>query len=228
MRKLTVEINPTLGILEIPRKLSKKIAILKREIFEKIQSIRLLEMLKMDFQKGVTIGVYEITTKIGCNIEDLKLPEEIEVFNILKIDGNKYNCFVKIRYKNPFLKRRLKEFDLDLIWTSLTFNPKNKTIISVIGENGDLNKFLDLVKKYGEVERFSLQKTVYEGNHILSNLTDKQREILLAAKRNGYYNYPREINSNQLSKQFGVSKTTINEHLRKAENRLISQILVGY
>jgi len=228
MRKLTVEINPTLRMLEIPRKLSKKIANLKHEIFEKIQSIRLLEMLKMDFQKGITIGVYEITTKDGCNIEDLKLPEEIEVFKILKTEGNKYNCFVKIRYKNLFLKRRLKEFDLDLIWTSLTINPKNNTIISVIGENGDLNKFLDLAKKYGEVKGFSLQKTVYEGNHILSNLTDKQREILLAAKRNGYYNYPREINSDQLSKQFGVSKTTINEHLRKAENRLISQILVGY
>ena len=91
-----------------------------------------------------------------------------------------------------------------------------------------MSKFLEAIKKYGEIQRINLKKAVYEEHQVFWTLTNKQREILLVAKKNGYYNYPREINSYQLSEKVGISKATIIEHLRKAENRLISQILVGY
>ena len=38
------------------------------------------------------------------------------------------------------------------------------------------------------------------------NLTDKQRKILVAANKNGYYKYPRKINSQKLSEIVGLSK----------------------
>ena len=101
--------------------------------------MKLLELLKVDFEKGVTLAVYEITVKRDSTINDVNLPEEIEVFNILEVERSKYICFVKTRYKDEFLKNKLKEFDLDLIWTTLMIEPRNKVIISVIGDNENLN-----------------------------------------------------------------------------------------
>ena len=62
---------------------------------------------------------------------------------------------------------------------------------------------------------------------MLSVLTDKQREIIIAAKHSGYYDYPRKIDAGGLAAKMGASKATVVEHLRKAEGRLMGNILAG-
>jgi len=101
-------------------------------------------------------------------------------------------------------------------------------VLSVIGEEEDLKKFLDVIKMLGEVQSISFKKATFNEQNILSVLTEKQKEILIEAKKNGYYKYPRKINSGQLSEKIGLSKPTVVQHLRKAEVRLISNILAGY
>ena len=81
---------------------------------------------------------------------------------------------------------------------------------------------------FGKVYNIRYHKAVYQEHNMLSVLTDKQREIILAAKREGYYDYPRKINTKELAEKVGVSKATVVEHLRKAEGRLMANILAGY
>jgi len=61
---------------------------------------------------------------------------------------------------------------------------------------------------------------------IQPKISDKQREALNIAIKNGYYNFPRKNDLNKLSKVAKVSKQTFQENLRKAENKLIP-FLVG-
>jgi predicted DNA binding protein len=56
-------------------------------------------------------------------------------------------------------------------------------------------------------------------------LTEKQREVLISAHKLGYYDIPRRINSDQLAEHLDIANSTLVEHLRKAEQRLLVHIL---
>ncbi|KPK22411.1 MAG: hypothetical protein AMK69_19870, partial [Nitrospira bacterium SG8_3] len=91
-----------------------------------------------------------------------------------------------------------------------------------------IKKFLDAIKLIGAAENISFKKGAFKEHDLLSCLTAKQREIIVEAMKSGYYDYPKRINSKALSKRIGISKATLLEHLRKAEGRLMKNLLVGY
>ena len=216
MRKLTIE-------LKIKHEFLKMLNFL----LDKTESIELIELLKLDFKKGIKMGIAAITMKEGFTIEDIDIPEFMEMLTVLKKEGNRYIVLSKVK----FYKRLIgiaKKFDIDIIWDTPSIFTKEKMIISVTGSEENLKKFLKVIKNLGEVKSISFKKATFNEQTILSCLTEKQKEILIAAKKNGYYNYPRKINSQQLSSKIGLSKPTVVQHLRKAEIRIVSNILAGY
>lgn len=52
-------------------------------------------------------------------------------------------------------------------------------------------------------------------------LTEKQLEIAVLAVNSGYYNQPREISKKELSEITGIPRSTLQEHLAKAEATLV-------
>jgi predicted DNA binding protein len=56
---------------------------------------------------------------------------------------------------------------------------------------------------------------------ILNILTPKQLEATITAVNSGYYNSPRSVTLNELSELSGVSRSTLQEHLTKAEASLM-------
>jgi predicted DNA binding protein len=122
-----------------------------------------------------------------------------------------------------------KEFDLDLIYSTPFIITKEKHTYSVIGDQKSLARFIELIKpRAEEIVNMSFKRAAYRKHDIITVLTDKQKDVLIAAKKHGYYKYPRKINSKELANKIGISKGTAVEHLRKAEERLIENILDGY
>jgi len=101
-------------------------------------------------------------------------------------------------------------------------------IRSVIGIKDNLKRFIETITFAGKIRQVSLKKATYSEHALLSCLTDKQKEVLIAANKYGYYTYPQKITSEQLAKKVGLSKPTVLQHLRKAEVRLIENLLAGY
>lgn len=58
-------------------------------------------------------------------------------------------------------------------------------------------------------------------------LTDRQRECLDAALRRGYFEVPRECTLADVAAAVGVDKSTASETLRRGENRVLKQFLLG-
>ena len=55
----------------------------------------------------------------------------------------------------------------------------------------------------------------------LDTLTAKQRSVFEHAREAGYYEWPRKCDTRELAADLDVSKTTLLEHLRKAEAKLL-------
>ena len=62
-------------------------------------------------------------------------------------------------------------------------------------------------------------------NSLVGGLTDKQVDAIVAAYNNGYYQTPRRVNVQAIADRVRVPRTTLQEHLNKAENKLISSII---
>ena len=60
---------------------------------------------------------------------------------------------------------------------------------------------------------------------LFSGLTEKQMDALLTAYSNGYYSLPRKANVQDIAHKKRVSRTTYQEHLKKAENKLVASLV---
>ena len=60
---------------------------------------------------------------------------------------------------------------------------------------------------------------------LFSRLTEKQIKAFLGAYDSGYYRIPKKITAAELARKIHLSRTTFEEHLRKAENKVLSAIV---
>ncbi|MFW9881243.1 MAG: hypothetical protein ACFFG0_49900, partial [Candidatus Thorarchaeota archaeon] len=106
MRKLILELEPN--------EIIKTVLI---QLFEKLESIELLETLKKDYEEGKKIGLMVLRLKEDIPIEEVKLPDNIKILNILKSEGNKHTCVVMVQDPED-VKNLIKNLKLNLIWTT--------------------------------------------------------------------------------------------------------------
>jgi predicted DNA binding protein len=59
---------------------------------------------------------------------------------------------------------------------------------------------------------------------VLPDLSPRQREALVTAFEAGYYEIPREATTEDLGEALGVDRRTAEEHLRRAENKLLGAL----
>ncbi len=216
MRKLIIELDlkPPLGDM-------------MKQAMRNVESYTILEMVRIDFQHGVKVGVMEVHMREGHTIEDLTLPPPAKVVSVVQEAGRTYTCIVQVRAPSEMLGL-FQEFDLDVIWdTPMGFSGES-LVMSVVGEDRELRKLMKVIDRVGTVKEIHVQPATFHREDMLASLTEKQREVVIAAKRGGYYEYPRRINSGELADRVGVSKATVVEHLRKAERRLMEALLAGY
>ncbi len=216
MRTLTLEIDPFETVKEE-----------MAETFAHIRSYTILETLKMDYHEGICIEIIEFTLKEGVSIHDIKTVGNMEILSVLKSIDSKHTCL--IRYAEPEeTKGQFQESDLGLIHTIPTIISPEKFTISMMGERKNLADFVEMMRNAGTIRKMAFRRAAYQKADMLAVLTDKQREVMLAAFQNGYYDYPKKISSKQLCQMVNISKPTLLQHMRKAEGRILKEIMTGY
>ncbi len=216
MRKMVLEVIPnekTIGSL--------------RPILDCLSSYEVLETLKVDREQGICVDLIECTLREGLSIDEARTWGHMELLSVLKSDGEVHTCLVKY-YDPGDDKEAADDFEIDLIYTTPSLISEERFVMSVIGDRRALTRFMAMVKKHvGEVVKMSMSRAAYQRRDILTVLTDRQREVLTAANQYGYYDYPKRINGEELSKKVDISKPVLLQHLRKAEGRLMADIFAG-
>ncbi|MEA3557756.1 MAG: helix-turn-helix domain-containing protein [Candidatus Thermoplasmatota archaeon] len=217
MRKAVIEIRPYIWVKKLQGKM-----------YECIDRIEGREILRLDFERKTKLVIMDIIMKPGMKLSEVRWPKGVEILNILKVDGERYTVLLSVKLLGKKVGAFFKLFDLNVIYDLPYYGTKDLVKIGAIGEMEPLNRLIKLVGLLGKVEKVSFTQATFPDHGLLKVLTEKQKEIMIAARVHGYYKYPRKINSQELSNKLGISKATTVEHLRKAEIRLVDSLLEGY
>ena len=85
-------------------------------------------------------------------------------------------------------------------------------------------------KKYFSIKLLSIKKEELPNLYVptvMPKLTKKQKDAITLALSHDYYSFPRKTDLEKLAKIMSVSRVTFQEHLRKAETKLLPS-LFGY
>ena len=100
--------------------------------------------------------------------------------------------------------------------------------VEVVGSESSVKKLLQHANKWSNTYKIlGLTSVDAKAESPLSKLTAKQRRALLTAFALGYCDVPRRISSEDLSRHLNADKSTVVEHMRKAERKLIDGIVAG-
>lgn len=111
-----------------------------------------------------------------------------------------------------YIKPGINYPDGSEIWEIASFNRE------------DLTKLVDFIERYYNGKILFLKEIKSPKifiPEIMPELTDKQYSSFKLASQQGYYEFPRKTNLHMLAKLSKISRPTFEEHLRKAEIKLL-------
>lgn len=106
-------------------------------------------------------------------------------------------------------------------------NGREEWQVCFVDERSEIDDALDRVRNQAGAEVTVDSITTSEAaattarDQRLDTLTAKQRDVFEHAREAGYYEWPRKCDTRELAADLDVSKTTLLEHLRKAEAKLL-------
>ncbi len=81
------------------------------------------------------------------------------------------------------------------------------------------------VRRKTDFKGLMTSSSEFHATSLLSGLTSKQMDALLTAYVHGYYQIPRKSDLQAIAAFRGVPRTTFQEHLKKAENKIVSAVI---
>jgi predicted DNA binding protein len=154
--------------------------------------------------------------------------EEISDNRRLYLSVHECHCM-----KQDTVVRHIGELDILNIFPNVVENGWAYHRLMVF-RHKDLEELLRRFDNWGWTCRI-LRKAPFDGfiassltlttDALFSGLTERQMEALLTAHRHGYYNLPRDADVQAIAAKEKVPRTTFQEHLKKAENKLVAALV---
>jgi predicted DNA binding protein len=197
------------------------------QLLRNVKTMEVLQLLRQDQR--------EITMICRVEFEDAapKVEDYIKLLNGNDVEVQLLDC-EKGGAQIAFVRLRAKSFRSTL--NSQMFGSAGYLVsreiregrirMTFVGSIREIKLIIENVKKSGIRYRISsLTDAKFSLDSPLNELTEKQRRVLIAAYRSGYYNFPRRISSEQLAKKLDLHKSALAMHRRKAELYLLRKVL---
>ena len=192
------------------------------EIIKKIKSFEVLHILRFDSSESATI--FRLEPK----------DNSLEVEEILKSLLQNLNIEYQLLEKDRgaciyFIKGKTIQSSSGLpngrgMYPMLPFEVRDGRVrVTLVGDNEQVKEFLE--NRVVNYKVLSLTDAKFSPNSPISRLTEKQQEAISLAFRLGYFDTPRKISADELAAKLGLASSTLAVHLRRAEHRLLADML---
>ncbi len=215
MKYLTLTLSPTDRIIHpIDRFLADHAAITRESL------------LHVDARSdGTTVLLYRVTGN-GETFDDA-LAEQPGIFDhdVVDLGGNGYHAFVQAEAADDGGTLLEVAHDHTLIVdTPLEFTDDGLQA-TLVGTHDNLRAALGTIPDGIEFSVENAGTYVPGSEDILSPLTDRQLEVFETAVQEGYYDVPRQATHKDIAEHLGCAPSTVDEHLRKAESRVVTSLI---
>ncbi len=144
-------------------------------------------------------GYHVVTQSCLCSLEE-SIVDRFEAHNCL--------------YQSPTIYRQGWEH-----YTVVAFDEADvRSLLAELREDRDI----ELLSKTSIAEQQVPHSMLAPVDRLFDDITDRQLAALQLALESGYYEQPRRTSLRELAEQTAVARSTYEEHLRKAENKLLS------
>ena len=192
------------------------------ETMKKIKSFEMLHILRFDSSEAAAIFRLEARDD-SLEVEELlkSLLHEIKIeYQLLGRDRGACIYFIK---GNP-AQSTSGTSNRRGMYPMLPFGVRDgKVRVTFVGDDEQVKEFLE--NRGVNYKVLSLTDAKFSLNSPISRLTEKQQEAISLAFRLGYFDTPRKVSVDELAEKLGLSSSTLAVHLRRAEHRLLAEML---
>jgi len=196
---------------------------------EKVEVLEALRCFKCDAEGLAIICRIRLKDR-SITVQDLLMGNGLltNIEFLYKEKDGSLVVFIEGRSVVPKLSKDIKPPKM-LMARPPNFLDVDRMKVEMIGKENEIKEFLHYTNTWAgnSFKILGLTSIDAKGESLLSMLTARQRQMLLTAYTLGYYDVPRRISSDDLSRHLNVDKSTIVEHLRKAERKLMGSIIAG-
>ena len=187
-------------------------------LMEICERIEVLGHLSTD-SCGVT-QLVELRINEGHELSEIS---ELESFEVLEMhEEDESGILVSIRCTHP-LALSAVELSNIYVYPPYGIDSKNGLEFRIFGISSSIRSFLDFVRTVMPPDSVSVQTIKNGSQKDFDFLTEKQREVLELAVRRGYYDDNSEVTLKQLADELGIARSTIGEHLKRAESEAVKR-----
>jgi len=173
---------------------------------------------------GSVVMLYELSGEHERIHEALEEHFEARAYQVSDMEGN---VLVYAHHDpNPIVEGLLRipqQYGI-VIDTPMEFTRDGGLRLTLVGDEDDIRDVMGVIPE--EVSHTVEKTGSYRPGteRLFAELTERQQEILLTALEMGYYEQPRRATYADIADELGCTKTTVGEHLRKAEEKVLTGI----
>jgi predicted DNA binding protein len=174
---------------------------------------------------GTTVLHYEIAGDAEAFESIIADEPSALAYDVFEIDGDGVRAYVRLEQDTlvTALIHLKDEYDL-IINPPVTIDDDGGLHMSVAGDPDNIREAAMMRPENVDIQLEEVEGDGVDIIDVTTLLTDRQLEVLEAAIEKGYYEIPRQATNEDIAADLDCSTSTVGEHLRKIESRIISEV----
>jgi predicted DNA binding protein len=197
--------------------------VLGDSITRKIESLEVISFLRFTKDEAAMICRVKFHGKVA-NVEEMLKSKGFEMQILEQEKDGICTCFVRKIYQ---AKTSARDSLAAEGYLSIPYEIRDgKVRATFVGNEKQIKRILETIEGTGIRHKVvSLIDARFPSGSPLGHLTEKQRRVLITAFRLGYYDLPKRISSEELARMLKVQASTFVVHRKRAERRLLAEII---